>query len=82
MKTTIEIDDYLLVEAKKFAAEHRITLRKLIEQGVKQQLAAARARKKAQRRFKVKWKTAPGGLPPGLDLQDRTSMYEWIERSG
>jgi hypothetical protein len=42
MKTTIEIDDELLVEAKKAAAEQRVPLRRLVENGLTDQLAAWR----------------------------------------
>ena len=39
MKTTIELPDELLVEAKKRAAELRRPLRRLIEDGLRAQLA-------------------------------------------
>jgi len=37
MKTTIEVDDRLLIEAKKWAAEKRTTLRNLVERGLRDQ---------------------------------------------
>jgi hypothetical protein len=40
VKTTIEIEDGLLVEAKKAAAERRVPLRRLVEEGLTGQLAA------------------------------------------
>lgn len=43
MKTTIELSDELLVAAKKHAAEHRTTLRALIETGLLRELAVARS---------------------------------------
>lgn len=39
MKTTIEIADALLVEAKRVAAERRTTLRALVEEGLRTTLA-------------------------------------------
>lgn len=39
MKTTVEIADALLAEAKKFARERDITLRELIESGLRKELA-------------------------------------------
>jgi hypothetical protein len=35
VKTTVEITDALLKKAKRYAAEHDITLREVIEQGVR-----------------------------------------------
>lgn len=39
MKTTVEISDALLVEAKKIAAREGMTVRTLIEQGLRHALA-------------------------------------------
>ena len=46
MKTTIDIADPLLREAKKLAAREGTTLRTLIEQGLRQVIAERKARKK------------------------------------
>ena len=78
MKTTVEIPDALLIAAKKKAAEERLTLKILIERGLRQQLAGRRPRP-AQARA-IDWVTVPGGLPPGLDLCDRAAMREWMSR--
>ena len=78
MKTTVEIPDALLIAAKKKAAEERLTLKILIERGLRQQLAGRRVRP-AQARA-IAWVTAPGGLPRGLDLADRAAMREWMGR--
>ena len=75
MKTTVDIDDSLLIAAKKYAAERRTSLRSLIEAGLRAQLAPRRARSKAKT---VHWVVVDGGLPEGLDLADRAVMSEWI----
>lgn len=77
MKTTIELPDELLIRAKQRAAELRRPLRALVADGLRLQLAQA-ARSK-RRPAKIRWVTAPGGLPPGLDLSDRAKMHEWIK---
>jgi hypothetical protein len=79
MKTTIELPDELLIAAKKRAAELRQPLGKLIEDGLRQQLAAYR-RPKKQKRKKIRWVTSKGGLPPSVDVSDRASMYDWIQK--
>ncbi len=79
MKTTIDLPDDLLIAAKKKAAESRSTLREIFERGLRRELsesgAAGRRRVPA-----IRWVTAPGGLPPGLDVTDRAAMHDWIRR--
>lgn len=77
MKTTIELSDHLLIAAKKRAAELRRPLRQLVEDGLRQQLAAPR-HGKARRRKKFRWIVARGGLPPGVDIADRAKMHDWL----
>ena len=79
MKTTVELPDDLLIAAKKRAAELRRPLRRLIEDGLRASLAV-RKRKESGRQARIRWTTVPGGLPPGLDLSDRPSMIDWIQR--
>ncbi len=45
MKTTVEISDALLQEAKKVAAREDVTVRTLIEQGLRQAIAQRRQRR-------------------------------------
>lgn len=78
MKTTIELPDRLLIEAKKHAAEHRITLRALIEQGLRHELEGAAPDR--VRRPRIKWVTVPGRLAEGLDVSDRGKMMERLIR--
>ena len=78
MKTTVDLPDALLIAAKKKAAEERLTLKALIERGLRRQLAGHR-REPPQARA-IRWVTVPGGLPPGLDVGDRAAVREWIER--
>jgi hypothetical protein len=78
MKTTVELPDQLLIEVKKHAAEHRTTIRALIERGLRHELgqkAPARKPKPA-----IKWVTVPGGPPKGLDVSDRKKTMEWLLR--
>lgn len=80
MKTTVELPDDLLIEAKKRAAELRRPLRRLIEEGLRRQLAAPGTG--GRRAGRIRWVTARGGLPARVDLADRTAMHEWLRRSG
>ena len=78
MKTTIELPDELFVAAKKRAAELRCSLKALIERGLRKELR--RPRSGQRRRRRIGWVTVRGGVPPGMDVADRESMYRWIGR--
>ncbi|MBI4874684.1 MAG: hypothetical protein HY822_08625 [Acidobacteria bacterium] len=77
MKTTVELPDDLLIEVKKLAAERRTTIRALIERGLRRELAQPADRAK-RRGPAIRWVTVKGGLPPGLDVSDRTRMVDWL----
>jgi hypothetical protein len=67
MKTTVEISDPLLREARKVAARDGVTLRELIETGLRDMLA----KRKAAKPFKLRDGSYKGkGLHP--DVQDLT----------
>lgn len=77
MKTTVEISDPLLKEAKKLSTQERTTLRALIEEGLRDIIAKRREPK----RFTLKRATFKGnGLQPefqGATWEDiRTAAYE------
>jgi len=78
MKTTVELPDDLLLQAKRKALENRTTLRRLVERALRQELMGGKPPARHPRR--IRWITSPGGLPPGLDLSDRTEMWDWIKR--
>ena len=78
MKTTIELPDELFVAAKKRAAELRCSLKTLIERGLRHELR--QPRRAAPKRRRIRWVTVRGGVPPGMDVADRESMYRWIGR--
>ena len=79
MKTTVDLPDDLLIRAKKRAAETRTPLRVLIERGLRRELASSTAHGRARHSArKIRWVVAPGGLPPGLDVADRSSLHDWI----
>ena len=79
MKTTLELPDELLIEAKKAAAEQRRPLRALVEEGLRLVLQGPGKKKAAKR---VKLITVKGGLPRNLDVSSRENMHEWIEKNG
>ncbi len=75
MKTTLDIDDQLLSEAKALAAHQRTTLTRLIEEGLHLRLRTESA---AGRRAKV---TLPllrgrGGLVTGVDPRSNKELLK------
>ena len=80
MKTTFDVPDELLVRAKKRAAELRRPLRFLVTEGLRGQLAQPplAGPRTSRRRRPIRWVTAAGGLPPGLDLTNRNRMHDWL----
>ena len=82
MKTTIELPDDLFIAAKRRAAESRSTLRAIIERGLRAQLRRVPTGQKRAGRPAIRWVTVDGGLPPGLDLQDRAATHDWLRARG
>jgi hypothetical protein len=77
MKTTVELPDNLLIEAKKKAAELRRPLKSLIEEGLRNELQQLNAVKPKSKKT-VNWDkvTVKGGCP---DISSREKMYEWLD---
>ncbi len=79
MRTTLDLDDYVLREAKRRAAKEGKTLTRLVEEALRQRLAPpARGRK----RFRLRLLTKKGRLIPGTNLADRDALYERMEGRG
>lgn len=81
MKTTVEISEPLMSEARKAAEREGRTLRSLLEEGLREVLASRRRK----RRFRLRDGSFKGkGLRPGVDLSDRETIRSLIyeERGG
>jgi hypothetical protein len=75
MKTTVNIADDLLVEAKKRAAEMHRPLRVLVEEGLRLRLDAPGRPK----RPRIRWVVAAGGAP--AEVRRRVAMHEWLRNN-
>lgn len=79
MKTTLNIQDTLLIEAKAFAAQQRTTLTRLIEEGLKLRLRPEPRANTAKARA-MKLPTLPTkrgqGMHKGIHPQSNKSMYD------
>jgi plasmid stability protein len=76
MRTTLVLDDHLVRQLKKRAADEGRTLTAVIEEALRQYLAPPRA---SGRPFKPRLVTKKGRLVPGVDFTDRNALYERME---
>ena len=77
MRTTIRLDDALLVEVKQIAARSDKTLTSVIEDALREMLARQRI---TEERTPVKLTTVSGGgLQPGVDLDDSADLLSLME---
>jgi hypothetical protein len=78
MRTTIHVDDQLLIQAKAQAATLGVTLGQLIEDALR---ASLMRRGNVEHRGRVRMITMPGtGTRPGIDLDNRHALLEIMER--
>ncbi len=80
MRTTLSFDDHLFREAKAAAAHDGETLTQLIERAVAQYLHHRRARGRTP--FRLELLVKEGRPTPGVNFDDRDSLYEWMEGRG
>ena len=79
MRTTIRLDDQLLSNVKKLAAETNRSLTSVIEDALREMLARSI---KMGERPPVRLTTVSGnGLMPGVDLDDSAALLELMEKS-
>ena len=75
MKTTLNIDDYLLANAKAMAARQRTSLTRLIEEGLQLRLRPSRSTSEIGKRMIPVYK-GRGGVVPGLDPSSNKAMLD------
>lgn len=75
MKTTLDINDSLLANAKALAARQRTSLTRLIEEGLQLRLRSSRIASKASKRKLPVYK-GRGGLVAGLNPSSNKAMLD------
>ncbi len=75
MRTTIEISDELLRQAKKKAADEGTALRDVIEAALRAYLSGRRSRG----RYRLRWRTERGRVLPGVNLDDRDALFDLMD---
>ncbi len=75
MRTTVEIADELLRRAKKCADDERISLRDVIEAALRSYLSE----KPKRTGYKLRWTPEKGETLPGVDLDDRSALFDLMD---
>ncbi len=78
MRTTINLDDDLLRQAKVEAAKSGRTLTNLMEDALRASLAQ-QTQKLAHRKVTLPVSTMRGGVQPGVDLYDSAALVEFMD---
>ena len=76
MRTTLDLDDRLLKQAKRRALEQGETLTRFVEGALRARLQAGPATRAP---FRFEPVIRSGAAIPGLDFEDRDALYERME---
>lgn len=75
MRTTLNLDDQLLISAKHRAIEESVSLARVIENALRESLAKPRTRRET-----IRLVTASGpGVKPGVDLDNGRSLQDIMD---
>jgi hypothetical protein len=78
MRTTVRLDESLLLKAKQEARKRGETLTSLMERGLR--LAISGSHKRARRaRVRLPTSRAAGGVRPGVDLDDTSALLDRLD---
>ena len=75
-RTTIRLNEHLLIQTKEFAARQQRTVTAVIEDALRAHLAAANQPETKRRRVKLPVSKQAGGLRPGVDLDNRAQLWD------
>lgn len=78
MKTTLDLNDKLLADAKVLAAQHRTTLTRLIEEGLQLRLRAQSAKRQTVP-VRLPVFKGRGGLVEGVNPSSNQSMLDALD---
>jgi len=75
MRTTMEISDELFRKAKRRAADEKIPLREVVEAALRRYLSG----KTPGGRYRLRWSVERGTLQPGVNLDDRDTLFDLMD---
>ena len=75
VRTTIDLNDELLREAKRRAADEGTTLRQLFERALRAHLSGRASRSG----YRLRWRPEKGRVQPGVQLDDRDALFDLMD---
>lgn len=75
MRTTIDLADELLRQAKRRAADDGVALRVVVEAALRAYLSG----KQNGTGYKLRWTPDKGSLRPGVNLEDRSALWDLMD---
>ena len=76
MRTTIRLDEGLLLTARRHAASAGLTLSEFIEEALRQRLAQAGGKERKAVKLLT---TGAGGVLPGIDMDDSAAVLDAMD---
>jgi hypothetical protein len=76
MKTTLDLDDELLVKAKALSAREKKSLTSLIEEGLRLRLRSQMPKQALQRKRRLPVYKGRGGVAAGVDPTSNRAMFD------
>lgn len=76
MKTTLDLDDTVLTQAKRRSAALGTTLKAFVEDALRARLLAP---PKGRKRYTYKMTVIHGTKPPAVDIADRRALYDYMD---
>ena len=76
VKTTLDLSDELYRQVKKRAADDGSSIKSIVQNALRLYLGG-----KARSEYRFTWHPDRGTLLPGIDLDDRDSLFNAMERS-
>jgi len=74
MRTTVDLSDAVFRLAKRKAADEGVPLREVIEDALRAYLSA-----RPRGGYRLSWRTEKGRLLPGINLDDRDSLFDRMD---
>jgi hypothetical protein len=75
MRTTMDLNDALLRQAKRRAADEGRALRQVVETALRLYLG----KRDRPPGYKLRWRTESGRLLPGVRLDDRDALFDLMD---
>lgn len=75
MRTTVDLNDELLMRAKQVAARRGLSLRQLLVEAFRAYLQP----RKARAGYRLAWRVEEGRILPGVRLDDRDALFDRMD---